>query len=797
MPFKKESGEGMIKELTPEYIELKEKLYEGWAKPDITIRQHTDKLLDNAHKLLNMGYIKDDIYKLLCIACEYHDMGKANNEFQERIKRNMQGEKVKFNSDKEIVHNILSFFMMPGKEYLVETEEEFLTVSLSVLLHHDYEKNVFEFIDKNKGKIDKILKKYEQEYEGIGGFRKFRRSDSNTLKKYMKKQSPNTIMVKGLLHKCDYAASGNYEIELGNDFLREYMEKLVQKWSCEWEKQNFLKDKGSGKFKQKPCLNEMQIYCRENKDNNIVVVAQTGMGKTEGSLLWLDNNKGFYILPVRTAINVMYDRIKEDILENEKFEERISLLHSNTLDKYLNDLGIDDKDALSYSERGKNLTMPITISTLDQLFDFVYKYQGYELKLATLSYSKIIIDEIQMYGPKLLAYLLYGISQIIKLGGKVAVVTATMPPFIMHELEELGLEFKYKEFNSELIRHNVKVLEERINADHIIRLFKENMESNKPNKVLVICNTVKDSQKMYESLKDEIGEEYVNLLHSKYIRKDRDEKEKNIKKCGQSNDICNEIWISTSLVEASLDIDFDYLFTELYDLNSLFQRFGRCNRKGYKSVEETNCFVYTEVNKELLKKENSDKGFIDGVIYDLSKQAVLDSDNGLCGIVTEKQKLELLKKYFSYDKVKESPFMKEYRSEIKELENLYIHEKDKRDINLRNIHNIDVFPLPVFEANRDKIIDISKQLKQKDCKDMDRRRLKAELMSFTVSVGIWEYSDFKKAYCNYKTKVNDYPYKEIEINSYESIPIMECEYDLKLGYRKINFENRKEEALIF
>jgi len=35
------------------------------------------------------------------------------------------------------------------------------------------------------------------------------------------------------------------------------------------------------------------------------------------------------------------------------------------------------------------------------------------------------------------------------------------------------------------------------------------------------------------------------------------------------------IWISTSLVEASLDIDFDYLFTELQDLNSLFQRF--CN----------------------------------------------------------------------------------------------------------------------------------------------------------------------------------------------------------------------------
>lgn len=781
----------MIKELTSEYIELKNRLYEGLAKSDqnITIRQHTDRLLYNADILLDMGYISEEMYRLLCIACEYHDMGKANHEFQNRIKLNIQGKKVKFNAEKEIVHNVLSFFMMPNKEYLVDTEEEYSAVSLAVLLHHDYIDDVFNYIEENELRIDETLKEYKQEYEGIGGIKKFRRSDRQRLKRWLISiKEPEIIMVKGLLHKCDYAASGNYNIELKNDFLRSYMEKMVQKWTDKWEKE---------RFKEKPCLNEMQIYCRENKDNNIVVVAQTGMGKTEGALLWLDNNKGFYILPVRTAINVMYDRIREEILEDENFEERISLLHSNTLNKYLNDKGIDDKDVLDYSERGKNLTMPITISTLDQLFDFVYMYQGYELKLATLSYSKIIIDEIQMYGPELLAYLLYGISQIINLGGKIAIVTATMPPFIMHELRELGLEFKYQEFSSELVRHNVKVLEEQINAQHIIELFNKNMESNKPNKILVICNTVKDSQKMYENLKNEIGEEYINLLHSKYIRKDRNKKENDIKKCGQSNDISNEIWISTSLVEASLDIDFDYLFTELYDLNSLFQRFGRCNRKGYKSVEENNCFVYTEINKALLKKDSNSKGFIDCTIYELSKKAVLDSDKGLCCIVTEKQKLDLLKEYFSYENVKESPFMRRYKEIMNKLKKLNPYEVEKEEINLRNIHNIDVFPLSIFEDNKEEILNISEKLKQKDCSYMDKKRLKSQLMSFTVSVGMWEYKEFKDAYRKYKTKVNDYPYKEIEISSYESIPIMECDYDLKLGYKKVNFDDRKEEALIF
>jgi CRISPR-associated endonuclease/helicase Cas3 len=36
------------------------------------------------------------------------------------------------------------------------------------------------------------------------------------------------------------------------------------------------------------------------------------------------------------------------------------------------------------------------------------------------------------------------------------------------------------------------------------------------------------------------------------------------------------IWITTQIAEASLDIDFDVLFTELSSLDSFFQRMGRC-----------------------------------------------------------------------------------------------------------------------------------------------------------------------------------------------------------------------------
>jgi CRISPR-associated endonuclease/helicase Cas3 len=53
----------------------------------------------------------------------------------------------------------------------------------------------------------------------------------------------------------------------------------------------------------------------ENRGENVIAVAQTGMGKTEAGLLWIGNNKGFFTLPLKTAINAIYDRVRRDIVK--------------------------------------------------------------------------------------------------------------------------------------------------------------------------------------------------------------------------------------------------------------------------------------------------------------------------------------------------------------------------------------------------------------------------------------------------------------------------------------------------
>lgn len=750
-----------ITELPESYLKAKNEIYSMMAKPDKTIREHTDDVIRCANEIRELGYISEENYRLLHTACEYHDIGKANCEFQKRVNSD---KKLRFNEEKEIPHNILSVLMIPEQRYLTNNKTEYAIIMYSILMHHNSKENLFEILEDliydHEDKFQKLIGKYLEET----GKNIYEIDPTTEINKVV--DNRRTVIIKGLLNKCDYAASGNYEVEIPNDFLLEKMRLLENKYK--W--------------------NELQNFCSDNSEKNIIAVAQTGMGKTEAALLWLKNNKGFYILPVRTAINAMYDRIKSEIINDENIENRVALLHSNSLEKYISDEKLF-QDPLEYNERGRNLSMPLTITTLDQIFDFVFKYSGYELKAATMSYSKVIIDEIQMYGPDLLAYLVYGLEMINKLEGKIAILTATLPPFITDILKK-KIGFEYKEFNNDLLRHNVNTINNKINAADIIDLYRHNKKAGERNKILVICNTVKKSQEMYNELLDSLGdEENINLLHSKFIKKDREEKEGLIKECGQRYDIENIIWVSTSLVEASLDIDFDYLFTELQDLNSLFQRMGRCNRKGKKPVDKPNCYVYTEIDNNLLI--NGKKGFIDSTIYELSKLAINDTKIGLRGIITETQKLNLLNKYFTTSNIKNSDYYKFYNEKYNYIKALGINEMDKNKIIFRNIQNRDVIPNEIYDKYRDEIDKNIKIIKlEKDYKI--RKIAQLNIKQLTVSIQEWEYKKYEKAVKNGKAL----KYKEVICLS-EPIDVIECRYDDKLGYRDIDFENSDSETIIW
>lgn len=157
------------------------------------------------------------------------------------------------------------------------------------------------------------------------------------------------------------------------------------------------------------------------------MIASTGIGKTESALLWINNDKAFFTLPLRVSINAIYKRILEDMQYKD-----IGLLHSTSYDFLFKE---EYKDSFEKYEISKQLSYPISLSTIDQLFTFPFKFKGYEKILATLAYSKVVIDEIQAYSPKIAAAILKGIEMIHKMGGKFMIMTATLPNILKNILK--------------------------------------------------------------------------------------------------------------------------------------------------------------------------------------------------------------------------------------------------------------------------------------------------------------------------------------------------------------------------
>ncbi len=679
---------------------------------------------------MNLGYVKTEhLKKLIYKACQYHDYGKVNPEFEKRIN---SPKWIKFDEDKEVSHNILSMFFINSNEF--DDFNDYIKVLFAVAYHHSY-CNVAKIFEEKRELIDKLL-------EGFETFN-VKRSVFNKMIKIM--EDEESILLKGFLHKCDYCASAECTVEIKNSFLNKELENLMVNWRSQ---------------KVDADWNSMQNYCYDNTNENIIVIAQTGMGKTEGGLRWIGDNKGFFVLPLKTAINAMYDRLKKSIAKDNT-EEKLSILHSESLN-YIVEKYPEIDNPKEYNDKGKKLSMPLTITTMDQLFDFVFKYNGYEMKLTTFSYSKIVIDEIQMYGPELLAYLIYGIKMIIKLGGKVAVITATLPPFVR---DFLGDKFKYSEFVDDSVRrHNLKVIDNKINADDITAKFYENIENKKPNKILVICNTIKMAQKIYDEIIGEVNEENVNVFHTRFTKNDRSNKESKILRVGKSEDILNEIWITTSVVEASLDIDFDYLFTELQDLNSLFQRMGRCNRKGKKSIDGVNCFVYTEIDCGLIATDKH-KGFIDGTIYTLSKEAI----STVNGVISESEKLKLINTFFTTDKIKNSDFFREYNKIYNDISGLNPYSVDINSINVRHINSVDIIPKSLYNQDEENYEKLIKQI-ENESNIVNRIKLLDKLGENVVSIPYYEFKNNKIC-------------KDIKINGRHYYYVFACEYNSKTGYR--------------
>ncbi|MGB4268034.1 MAG: CRISPR-associated helicase Cas3' [Spirochaetota bacterium] len=661
-----------------------------------SIKEHTEKLIkafDDLQSYIILGEKEKEILKLII---KTHDKGKINPEFQNRMRKKIGRSDLLTWKSGNIPHEWLSPAFISEheeediktwlKELDLDADRFFRFILFVIICHHNREGQT-----ANDDLLKKVISWLNDNYKlGLEYYYNVNNiintfNSLNVDRNIWRETFPYRIKWLGTLLKCDYTASAGIPPE--------------QKYDGDFnaDLQNWLK-------KNNMNLKQFQVQAKNNSDKNIILIASTGMGKTEAAMSWINGKKAFYLLGIRVAVNEMYKRF-EKIFGG----KNIALLHGES-SYFFAQNELNDDDFELKIEKIRKLSYPITIATADQLVTSVFKYPGFELTYLTSSYSKIVVDEIQSFSPAAIASIVVFLKEIHNLGGKFMLMTATLPPFLIDEFKDLdNVEF----FKPQLLtmkRHRIKIVDDEIeNVNKYVEKFK-----NK--KLLIICNTVSKAQKIYEILKNF----NPNLIHSKFIGKDRKEKEKLIM---EMQSPC--IWITTQIVEASLDIDYDLLFTECAPIESLLQRFGRCYRKREYNLGDTpNIYIF----------KGKPSNIYDKYLFNKTWEELKNFDKKL---LTEADKQHLINKIF--ENISNNPYYQKYQSKKEILEIGYRSlSRFEAELDFREItNNYVIIPKPVFEENKKHIIETLNFIDDTKNNRLERLKKQAEIMEYTIPLKIF------------------------------------------------------------
>lgn len=459
--------------------------------------------------------------------------------------------------------------------------------------------------------------------------------------------------------------------------------------------------------------------------------AYTGWGKTTASLLFFINKqsvrKVFYLLPTITAIN--------------KFYSKLSKSFSNDVSKYFYfyDAEIsEDQEKLNELFFARNFLTPLIVTTIDQFLLSFLQYSKYPTKRVMFRGAGLIVDEVHLLNPLMLAlttYFLRKYSPLYKLN--LLFMSATLPDALSRYLMgELGVsKDNFLDFSKEYYRRRRVML--NFNSRPIEKDVDKIAEyAKKKKKILVIVNTVRKAIEITKILEEYMPRNSMILLHSRFMYRDRQKKEKMIEDKKKDS----HILISTQISEVSLDISYDTLFTEVSSLPSMIQRFGRVNRYGRrKKIDHINTYLYEPVVTNEFHYPYSLNEI------DLAKKVAKEVEGEK--LENEGQLLDVFNSEYSYDDLVEEMNDVNRKVDLEAFEKK-LHfffsldiEEDKlmRILNYRGSFNALIIPHPSCIGN-DNLKERVKNLVFQPLKGMPfgkKRRIIAKIKNVSLPVPMW------------------------------------------------------------
>lgn len=394
-----------------------------------------------------------------------------------------------------------------------------------------------------------------------------------------------------LLIDADRTDAGNFDNKIEH---REYKEVECERL----ENFNKLCDKLDEKINSYPknSLNQIrsEIYNKciegaQKTDNLFNLNVQTGGGKTFSSFRFAleriklrKASRIIYVAPFISIIEQNADEIRK-LLKELNLEDMLIESHSNVL---VEKKGEEEYEPSKHEKLFSNFSEPIIFTTMVGFLESVYGDSTQNnRRLHNMENSVIIFDEIQNLPTNCIGLFNLLVKFLFTdLNSTILLCTATQPALsklsyfnkkedtsLIELPESQPLVTKKYDFlkRTEIIREDKDEMDLMEAVNFVCNKLQESKN------ILFVVNTRKAARELFLALKDKVKTyhlstnmcpehrlEVINLVKSKL------EESKNF------------VLISTQLIEAGVDLDFECVIRSQSGLESIIQAAGRCNREG-------------------------------------------------------------------------------------------------------------------------------------------------------------------------------------------------------------------------